>query len=640
MQFWDWIVQGVPAEQILVLAGHRHRHAQLFSDQLLKTRQIALGPLEVKVFPAFGRELLERFLPLVWPDQPFVMLHSPDTLFLMRRFFAQNGHDYFAYVQSDTYFFQHLMRRQRRCAENALWGEDLEIRSRQLEESPLAAQANAFLAAFTHWLAQQSPRLLDVTRQMQLMLELSHHPFVQQAYSSYTHWLIDDLDETRPIEQMLYHTLGQHAQEWVCAGNPQGGVERLLGADPGFMEKMADDPATEVISLSQTPPNWALAHKFSSLLQHQLPESTSLNLRHEVQSAQHPSQMFELMGARLQRLLAQDVPAHEIVCVSWYLDDLNIRQLQAHCQHLGIKTEVFRGGETLQRHPLINTLLSLLRLALWDVFRHEPAIPRLSGFDMAQIYRICAGIDPFTLSRLRFELGDKLESWGQVLRDQAQHTPALALLQDTVADIRKRYGEPELNNLYQVANALWLQLLLPILTPEDAGAMRSVQHLLDVLEQHAQIQGAIHAADADTALMAQLLQQEMLEEAEIPSRLDNHKVKIVTLYRLCELRYESDYQIWFDLTSPAWNRPINHPLDNSLLLSRAWPLDQRWSLEAEDRYIDERLAALVHKGLLYCRQTPYFFSSQYDTLAQMQSFDRLSEIAAFSVQPPESPEHS
>lgn len=638
-QFWDWIDQGVPAENILVLAGHRHRHAQLFCEHLLSRRKAPVGPLEVKVFPAFGRELIERWLPLIDP-KPFVMLHSPDTLFLMRRFFAQSGHDYFAYVQSDTYFFRHLMRRQRRCAENALWGEDLDIRSRRLEESPLAAQANAFLNAFSDWLDAQTPRLLDVTRQMQVMLELGAHPLVQAAHAHYTHWLIDDLDETRPVEQMLYHALGQNATqsaaEWVCAGNPQGGVERLLGADPGFMETMADDAATEVLSLSQTAPNWALAHKFSSLLQHQLPENASLRLQHDVQSAQHPSQMFELMGARLQRLLAKDVPAHEIVCVSWYLDDLSVRQLQAHCQRLGIETEVFRGGETLQRHPLINTLLSLLRLALWDVFRHEPAIPRLSGFDMAQIYRICAGIDSFTLSRLRFELGDKLESWGQVLRDKAQDTPALRLLQDTVADIRTRYGQPGLNNLYEVANALWLNLLLPILSPEDASAMRGVQRLLDVLEQHARIQDAIHAPDADSALMAQLLQQEMLEEAEIPSRLDNHKVKIVTLYRLCELRYESDYQLWFDLTSPAWNRPINHPLDNSLLLSRAWSLDERWSLEAEDRYIDERLAALVHKGLLYCRETPYFFASQYDTLAQMQAFDRLSEIATFAPQTAES----
>lgn len=632
-QFWRWIDAGVPSERILVLAGHRARHARLFCQHLLAGRDAPIGPLEVKVFPAFGNELIESFAWLV-ESRPLIQLHSPETQFLLRRFYAREGERYFPYVQADRFFFRHLLRRQRRCAENRLDGEELELRTAQLEESPLAAQANDFLAAFSKWLASLNPRLLDVTGQLQLLSQLSLRPEVQAWAGRWSHWLIDDLDETRPLEQMVYLALGAQAQEWVCAGNPHGGVERLLGAYPGFMQDIAADPATEVISLPRTAPNWALAHKFSALIQHQLPEPASLGLRHEVQLSQHPSQMFELMGARLQRLQAAGAAPHEMVCLTWYLDDLSVRQLSAHLQQLGFETEVFRGGETLQRHPLVNTLLSLLRLSLWDHFR-EAGIPRLSGFDMAQIYRLCADLDPFTLSRLRFELGDKLEAWGQVLKEQAGETPALSHLQSTVARIRTGYPRPGLANLYEVARELWQELLLPRLSPEDLGALRSVMRLLALLEQHVRIQEAVQAPDADQALMAQLLQQEILEEAEIPARLDNGKVKIVTLYRLCELRYESDYQLWFDLSAPAWNRPINHPIDNSLLLSRAWPLEARWSLEAEDHFIEERLAALVHKGLQYCRRSPFFFASQYDTLAQLQAFDTLSEIATFTLEQPE-----
>lgn len=623
-----------------MLAGHRHRHVQLFTRRLLAARPQLLGPLRVKAFPAWGRELIDAFLPLLDP-RPFLLLHSPDTQFLMRRFYEAEGYNYFDQVLADRFFFRHLLRRQRRCAENCLSGEELTLRTRQLEESPLAQQANAFLAAFSRWLDAQNPRLLDITNQMFALQQLSASELVRQHASRYTHWLIDDLDETRPLEQMVYSALGQQAEAWVCAGNPQGGVERLMGAYPGYMHAIAADPATELVSLPGTAPCWALAHKFSALLQHQLPEPVSLELRHEVQSSQHPSQMFELMGARMLRLLNQGTPGHEIVCVTWFLDDLSVRQLGAHCQQLGIETEVFRGGETLQRHPLVNTLLSLLRLALWDEFRHDPAIPRLSGFDMAQIYRLCAGIDAFTLSRLRFELGDKLDAWGLVLKEQAGANPALSRLQTIVTRIRAGYPGPGLANLYEVARELWQELLLPRLGPEDLSALRAVQHLLDSLEQHARIQAGLKSANApyaekwEQALMAQLLQQEMLEETEIPSDLNNGKVKIVTLYRLCELRCESDYQLWFDLTSPAWNRPINHPIDNSLLLSRAWPIEARWSLEAEDHFIEERLAALVHKGLQYCRKAPFFFASQYDTLAQLQAFDSLQEIAAFALDRPE-----
>lgn len=624
----------MPSEGILLLAGHRQRHVQLFSRRLLAERQIPLGPLTIKSFGAWSRELIETFLPLL-DTRPFLLLHSPDTLFLMRRFYQAEGYHYFERVLADRFFFRHLLRRQRRCAENCLSGEELNLRTQQLEESPLAQQANAFLAAFSRWLDVQTPRLLDVTNQMLVLEQLAASELVRQYASRYTHWLIDDLDETRPLEQRVYQALGQRAEAWVCAGNPQGGVERLMGAYPGFMQTMAEDPATEVIHLSGTAPGWALAHKFSALLQHQLPEPASLQLRHEVQVSQHPSQMYELMGARILRLLNRGVPPDEIVCVTWFLDDLCVRQFSAHCQQLGIETEVFRGGETLQRHPLVNTLLSLLRLALWDAFRHT-GIPRLSGFDMAQIYRLCAGIDAFTLSRLRFELGDKLDAWGQVLKEQAGGNLELGRLQETVTRIRAQYPGPGLANLYEVARELWQTLLLPRLGSEDAAALQAVQHLLDLLEQHARIQTGLKTGRNPSAaigweqdLMAQLLQQEMPEELEIPARLDNGRVKLLTLYRLCELRCETDYQLWFDLTSTAWNRPINHPIDNSLLLSRSWPLDARWSLEAEDHFIEERLAALVHKGLQYCRETPYFFASRYDTLAQLQAFDSLQEIAGF-----------
>lgn len=550
----------------------------------------------------------------------------------MQRFYQLKGAEFFGAVQADKYFFRHLLRRQRRCAENMLYGQELSQRTALLEEFRLAAQANAFLEAFSAWLDQQTPRLLDITNQMHSLRLVAEHELVQQACRSYSHWLIDDLDETRPLEQMFYHLLGQNAQEWVCAGNPHGGVERILGADPGFMLRLARDPATEVISLSRSAPNWPLAHKFSALLQHQVPESYSLSLHKEVQQVQHPSQMIELMGNQALRLLDQGTPAHEIVCVSWYLDDLVLGQLQTHLQQLGIESEVFRGSETLQRQPLINTLLSLLRLALWNTFRHYKGIPRLSGFDMAQIYRLCAGVDAFTLSRLRFEFGDRLEAWGQVIKDSVGSSPELEHLQSTLNQIRAQYPGPGLSNLYEVASLLWQELFVPRLETADLTSLRSVQSLLDFLEQHARIQQALPpeaASETDQALMLQLLQQETLSEAEIPLALDNQRLKIVTLYRLCELRYESDYQFWFDFTSPSWNRPINHPMDNSLLLSRAWGLEQRWSLDAEDSFIDERLAALLHKGLQYCRKDPFFFACHYDTLAQLQAFDRLREIVTY-----------
>ena len=625
--FWQWIDQGIDSSQILILAGHRYRHAQLFREALLHKRQQVLGPLELKVFPGWGRELIENYLPLIDP-RPFVLLHSPETLFLMRQFYEQQGHRFFGQVQADKFFFRHLLRRQRRCAENMLHGVELNERSELLEEFALAGQANAFLAAFSQWLDQQSPRLLDITNQMHVLIQLAQEPIVKQACAHYHYCLSDDLDETRPLEQFIYQAL-LRPREWVSTGNSQGSIERLLGADPGYLSRLSEDSSTQVIYLSQMAPQWELAHKFSALLQHQVPEKTSLNLAKAVQYLQHPSQMIEMIGNQILALRDQGLALDQVVCLSWYLDDLSLTQLTQHLEQLQIPCEVFRGGETMQRHPMLNTLLSLLRLALWEHFRHDKNIARLTGFDMAQIYRLCGDIDPFQLAPLRLALGDDLEAWGQALKQVAHSNPAIQQIQDVLAQIRRQYPQAGLANLYEVALLLWQTLLLPRLQAFDQDALRLIHQFLDLLERYAQIQAALKLPEGDQALMRQFLQQETLSETEIPTNLENGKVKIMTLFRLCELRYESDYQIWFDLTSPSWNRPINHPIDNSLLLSRAWNLEERWSLEAEDRYIDERLAAMIHKGLQYCRKEPSFFACHYDALAQFQAFERLREIASF-----------
>ena len=72
--------------------------------------------------------------------------------------------------------------------------------------------------------------------------------------------------------------------------------------------------------------------------------------------------------------------------------------------------DVFRGSEVIQRNPLINTLLSLMRLVLWQELQHMPGVPRLTGFEMSQIYSFCTDLDAFTLAELRARCGDKRRS--------------------------------------------------------------------------------------------------------------------------------------------------------------------------------------------------------------------------------------
>ncbi|MGV3523802.1 MAG: hypothetical protein ACO1RX_06225 [Candidatus Sericytochromatia bacterium] len=624
-----------------MLAGHRRRHARLFEARLLSQWQRPLGPLQIAVFPEWGRQLLSLFAPELDPV-PFRLLHTPETLYLMRRFYQEHGHDYWGSHQADGRFFQHLLRRHWRCAENGLRGAELDQLTAAHEISPLAPQANAFLEAFEIWLQGLRPRLLSVAGQMRALENLAELPALHAHAAQWTHWLMDDLDETRPVEQGFYRALSRQATLCVMAANPQGGVERLLGAYPEYVQTLQETPQIHVQHLLSQGPQQVLADTISQILLHQpLPEGRPLPAC-QVLRYQHPTQMIEALGEAVAGRLREGLPGHEMVCVSWNLSELSSRQLLAHFRQRGIEVDLFRGNETLQRQPVINTLLSLLRLVLWEQLRLDARIPRLTGFDMVQIYRLCAGLDAFELSSLRLRYGDQLEAWGHFLRERAPHVLALQRLQQAVAQAREQYGTPALPHLAALARFLWEQLLLPVLSDstllgetdfERHTAWRAVQQFLGLLERHLPVQEALQDPAADAELMLQLLEEDMLEESSLPPQLQNGRPKIMTLYRLCELRYQAQQQFWFDLTSSGWVQPVNHPLDNALLLSRSWPTGQDWSLDAEDRFIEERLASLVRKGLQYGRQRPIGFACRYDHLAQAQSFERLARTFALGARP-------
>jgi hypothetical protein len=99
--------------------------------------------------------------------------------------------------------------------------------------------------------------------------------------------------------------------------------------------------------------------------------------------------------------------------------------------------------------------------------------------------------------------------------------------------------------------------------------------------------------------------------------------KLMTLQHLCEIRYPSTYQFWFDLKSPLWLRSDHHSIDNRLLLSRAWPLDQAWSLDLDEQHMDAKLARTFRKGLQYATREARFYACHYDNTIQKQRFERL-----------------
>ena len=626
LRFCALLDQGVAPQEIQVLSGQHYRSVQHFKSLLFQHHGRGLWGLRIHTHRHLARQVFEYAPPDTGSDR-VLSLNPSDLILLLQQHYQAHREQFFPGHQPTPGFFEHLLRRHQRCAQQLLWGEDLKQRSQRLELDPIALQANLFLADFSQALQQQNPALIDPLAQAQHLHTQVQRPEVQQHFAA-AYWLVDNLEDTRPLDQHIFEQLSHSHTQRICTWNPQGGV--VLGAHKAYAAQGAET-ASEQYPLHRQRPLHALAHHMFVHLQH-LPELEPLQPAPppvSVHSSQHPAAMYAAMAQNIQKLLDSGVPGHEIACITWYLDPLSHQHLRAHFEEQGISTDVLLGRQALRRSPWVNVLLSLLRLVFWPYFQPDPEIPRLNGFDMAQIFRICGGLDAFTVSELRFRLGDNLEAWGTFLQESAADMPRLDRLQSCIQSLRAQHPSPTLVEFDAALHTLWQTQILPYISLEDDGDRAhfyAVQQLMQRLYRQCELAPAGQDPANNAANASFFWQQVFAEHLQIygttPPQENGH-VKVMTAHRLCEGEQSYRYQLWFDLSSASWFRPLNHPIDNALVLHQQCPLDQPWTLQAEEDAIEERLAICWRKGLLSCDEQAFFYACLYDQQAHMQREDGL-----------------
>lgn len=621
LRFCALLDQGVAPSRIQVLSGQKYHDTRRFKTLLFEHRPQALGGFRIQTHRHLAQEILQ------WQALQARLLNSNDTLFLLQYHYQEHGARFFPDHYPSPGFFEHLLRRHQRCAVNMLWDDALIQRTQALESASIAQQANHFLAHFSAALADLELPLWDPLAQAKALQASVQDPQLKAHFGA-DYWLIDDLDETRPLDQYIVEALSGTAQHRIATVNPEGGLDKARGANPEYAKSFATQDTDAQHTLQRQRPLSGLARHMYLQLQH-LPELQPEDAPHVlpekqpvIEQSAHTSDMYAAMAQRILTLQQQGVPGHDICCVTWYLDPLAMRHLRAHFNEQGIAIDILQSRQNLQRSPLVNTLLSLLRLVFWPYFQPMAEIPRLNSLDMAQIFRLCGGLDAFTVSDLRARFGDRLEAWGKFL--QESESPRLQSLQTCIQALRDQYQEPQIKDFERALQTLWKTQFMPYIgldSPLEHESFYAAQQLLRKVSGLCEL--VAHLPQNSTAFFWKtLFAQDVQTYRPLPDHR-NGKVKILTVHRLCEQGETYRHQLWFDLSHPNWFRPMNHPIDNTMVLAQRWPLDRPWTLQAEDDAIEERLATAWRKGLLYCDEKAYFYATLYDQQARMQRQDAL-----------------
>jgi len=603
------------AAKIQVIAGHRHFQRRQFLDQMVTQGIAPWGGMHLNTLPQWTRSLLS--LPGLLP-KGFQAVSANEITLLMQIFWAHNPDLQFHFPGSETQAWNLLLtRHQEKCLQGYSW-QEFHARSQALETDPLAPQMNAFLEAFQNWLLDSA--LLDYPLQLSQLLKNWQSPLCQNAIQQTKYWLIDDFEQWSPLEKKLLMQLLSFQSQFTLAWNPWDTASEL----PEVLIKAG----AEIRELEDPHPLQALAKRLDTLFQAKTLTPEVANTKVFISRSQNTATMLSEMETQLQTLISEGIEPGEIVWVTWSLNDSLCLEIETRLSALGISLEIYRGSRMIQRDPLVNLLLSLLRLVAWQTFADSVAVPKLNGFDMSQIFAFCLGLDGFELAHLREKFGNRVSAWGQFL--QTLTGAKAENLKAQVADLRRAYQSGQ-KNLSEIAQELWQSLILPIIKPE-----LSVVALRETLHRLAQWQ-AIRPdlPDSELLFFEALFRGELRETGDPVLEPQPQALKLMTLHRLCELKISSRYQFWFDLSAPAWMAHASHPLNSRQLFSSDHAPSVGWSLEREEALSEQAMGRLLRKGLRFCQHTPFFFACDYDALAQKQNQETLVRFLSLDYSPVE-----
>ena len=484
----------------------------------------------------------------------------------------------------------------------------------------LAKEANQLLEAYQNWLLEH--QILDHVLQQETFKTLLENEPVQTWFWRWKHWLIDDIDEYSFFEQQLLEQMVGENGTCYYSANPRGGIMRHLGAYPGYIQTLESNPQVKVQTLQGHQPFYHLGRKITAIMAEENLPVESARLVFPVETSPDMTEMLENMVNQIKSLLQQGVAPRNILLTTWLLNEQMALQLSAMLDKINCPLHVFRGSLVIQRNPLVNTLLSLIRLVCWNHLKADPMIPKLSGYEMSQILMFCGQLDAFEAARLRDQYGDKLSEWGKYLKAEGR-TEAVKVLQEKVESMRENLFTPVNPTLYTLALEIWENLLLPSPLFQENLDSTAIGSFFHILSQYTLLDPQLPELDLAWKFIYQMLNEEILEFPDMQEALAANSVKLMTLHRLCEMGLETDYQLWFDLKSPFWQRSDFHIIDNRLMISREWSVDQPWSLDLNEQRMDQKLARMFHKGIQYCQKQAYFFACQYNLVGQRQRFERL-----------------
>ncbi|MEN4042122.1 MAG: hypothetical protein ROW39_07255 [Anaerolineaceae bacterium] len=626
------INQGIPADQILVLAPQRSLGAP-YSRLLRQPELPAGGVANVVTLGGLGQRLIDLFWAMIAPVAGFSHPDRPPTFLTL-----ETAQYYMARLVEPLFeqgYFESVKIERNRLLSQvidnlnkaAAVGIDSAAFAARLQSAwvgdpaQLRVYAEAQVVANRFRVLCLENNLLDYSLQLEVFTRHLWPAMLCRQYlkQRYRHLIYDNLEEDVPVVHDIIAEWLPDFESALLIYDSDGGYRSFLGADPqnGYQLASSIDrhyrfEQSFVVSkpVADFQKN-ITGHILRRPLSDEPLDRTGASLSYH----RYTPEMVNWIGAQISRLVFdQSIPPGEIAVLAPFMPD-SLRFSLVNRLHLAqVNTYSYRPSRSLREEPATHCLLTLAALChpQWGlaVSRQQvrnALVQAIADLDLVRadllariVYRETRpeeGLAPFDQlipemrDRITYQLGyqryEVLRNWLMEYRAGQE--------QELDVFLSRLFGE------------LLSQPNFGFHASYDAAAVtarliESIQKFRWAAGESLRQQGISTGAEYIRMVLSGVIAALNLESVE---EAPQDAVLLAPAYTFLMMNRPVTFQFWLDIGSPGWWERLLQPLTHPHILSRRWPEGALWTDLDEYRTNQEALVRLVTGLTRRCQQHIY-----------------------------------
>lgn len=432
--------------------------------------------------------------------------------------------------------------------------------------------------------------VLDYGLAVSLYNQLLQDPQYHAELSFFRHLLVDDTGEQSPAAHELIQGMLKSVDSAALSFSSDGGHAGFFGADTaGAWQRFGQIGEVQLVRPRPGQKLGAAGSLYRTMLRGEAPQGTARGPRVELIHEDLRSQLLNMVGERVVRLVDSGMPPGEIAVIAPLADKVLEHSLTVHLNRAGIPLNILTKNKRLIDEPYVRAMMTLALLAHlhWDL---DWGVP-----DLAQSLQLLLKIDPVRAWLLGRHIRDgklpALEVW-QRERIGFRAAQGYDLLRQWLDEYRQGEEDPIDLFLQRVFGEL-LSKLPP--ARDDLVVCRqlmvSARKFLGTAQRLQT--GETHGA----AFIRMLSAGTVAAESLLEPATRNQAVILTTPYAYISGHHFSRVQVWMDGSSRRWFQQDVREIINPHVLKKSWPEGQIWTDEY-NQALSQQNGARVARALM------------------------------------------